>query len=294
MRLSAEDVELYFVLHRQLLYFANQRFKVLKGVGSPAALEGRTVQDIVKIRTPLYDSPEVIDSYVGKNPFKLSARELDIVRSWKHRVTGTFSILRYLKNYTVFLDTSSPARAYGVLALNDLFEEMLGPQLPVMVQAVLLPFEGRIIHDGILAPYRITFGGGIRRRLNGEYQTAKAQFGMITALPFSPDTGQKDERQTLKFYLKNQQNRQEYAEEIETLLMADPSLWSTYYEERGKAYARKYRKQLRELEVKDAWFAVIGDTPVASGRSKKEAQENADRILPADQRKHVHLFRVKG
>ena len=120
----------------------------------------------------------MIDSYVSENPFDLSSQKLDIVQSWKHHVKGRFYILRYLKKYTVFLDGANESKADGVLALQSLFEEMVGSQLPIMVEAVLLPFEGRIIYDGMVAPYRVTFGGGIRRRLNDAYQQAKARFGI--------------------------------------------------------------------------------------------------------------------
>jgi hypothetical protein len=194
----------------------------------------------------------------------------------------------------VFLDTAHPVKAYGVFALHDRFQDMLGPYVPFLVETVLLPFEGKTIYDGLIAPYPISFGAGIRRSLNDEYQAAKARFGIITSLPFSPDTGGADERETLKLYLRSQRNRRMYAEEIETLLMKDPSLWSTFHEEMGKAFARTYRKKLREVEVTNAWFAVIDDTPIASGRSKKEAQENAAQILPPSQRKNLYLFRVKG
>jgi len=47
---------------------------------------------------------------------------------------------------------------------------------------VLLPFEGWIIYDSLLAPYAITFGGGIRRSLREAYRTAQERDGLITNL----------------------------------------------------------------------------------------------------------------
>jgi hypothetical protein len=52
--------------------------------------------------------------------------------------------------------------------------------LPVYVQAVLLPFEGQIIYDGLLQSYAVVFGPGIRARLNEEYRNARE--GIITTL----------------------------------------------------------------------------------------------------------------
>jgi hypothetical protein len=103
------------------------------------------------------------------------AEDLEIVRSWKHAQVGSFYIFRYLKNCTVFLSSGDPQqKAYGVVGLMDSFEDLVGPHLPRMITAVLLPFRGRIIYDGLLTGYNITFGGGIRRRLNDEYKEAKA------------------------------------------------------------------------------------------------------------------------
>jgi hypothetical protein len=54
-------------------------------------------------------------------------------------------------------------KANGVLALARPFEQVVGPYLPVLVKGVLLPINRRIVYDGLLSSYRITFGPGIRR-----------------------------------------------------------------------------------------------------------------------------------
>ena len=86
--------------------------------------------------------------------------------TWKQAIVGTFYIFRYLKDYTVFLDYREPPKAYGVTAIAAPLEELLGPVLPVLTQAVLLPFKGKIVYDGLLTPYRIIFGPGIRKNMN--------------------------------------------------------------------------------------------------------------------------------
>ena len=111
---------------------------------------------------------DLIESFVDENPAHLSDDELDIVRSWRHLVDGKFYVFRELKKYTVFLSTTSPAIAYGVLALSQPFEELIGPYLPVLTQTVLLPFKGVIVYDGLMSSYNISFGPGIRRNLERE------------------------------------------------------------------------------------------------------------------------------
>ena len=85
-------------------------------------------------------------------------------------MSGKFFIFRYLKKFTIFLSTTDPVRAYGVLGLVSEIEEIIGPYLPVYVEAVLLPFDDRIIYDSVLLPYNVSFGSGIQRELAQSYR----------------------------------------------------------------------------------------------------------------------------
>ena len=100
-------------------------------------------------------------------------------------MTGRFYVFRELTKYTVFLSTTSPAIAYGVLALSQPFEELIGPYLPVLTQTVLLPFKGVIVYDGLMTSYNVSFGPGIRRNLAEDFKTAKDRHGIVTSLPVS-------------------------------------------------------------------------------------------------------------
>jgi hypothetical protein len=135
------------------------------------------------VRDALYGHRELIDEFIAENPAGLSPEELEIVAGWKHALVGRFYIFRYLKKYTIFLSAADPPyKAYGVLGLADPIEEVVGPNLPILANAVLLPFKGQIIYDGLVAPYHVFFGGGARRNLNEDYNRAKETFGIITSL----------------------------------------------------------------------------------------------------------------
>ena len=137
----------------------------------------------VKVREALFARRELIDQFVQENPAQLTAEELAVVAGWKHALTGNFYVFRFLRQYTVFLSAQAPPKAYGVLALSCPLEELVGPDLPVPVGAVLLPIDGRIIYDGVLAKWRVSVGPNIRKSLNADYQRAKETIGIITALP---------------------------------------------------------------------------------------------------------------
>jgi hypothetical protein len=100
-------------------------------------------------------------------------------------VAGSFDVFRYLQDCAVFLTEEEPVVAYGVVALFDPFEALVGFTLPRLVTTTLLPFKGRIVYDGLLVGYNVTFGGGVKRRLNEEYKDAKAGGGIVTSLPAS-------------------------------------------------------------------------------------------------------------
>src|SRR5271165_1649719 len=126
---------------------------------------------------------DLIDAFANENPFGFDETDLEIMRSWKHLVAGTFYAYRQLQQCMVFLSSTEPVIAYGVVALFDPFEVVIGPHLPRMVKTTLLPFQGRIVYDGLVTGYNMTFGSGVRRRLNDSYKEAKERFGIVTSLP---------------------------------------------------------------------------------------------------------------
>jgi hypothetical protein len=189
MLLTPPDANLFFRLHRTLMFFVNQRLRVIADEpATPEEFSGLPPPVRLNVRDALVNRPELIESFVEVNPHHLSPEELNIVRTWRHLVAGKFYVFRELKKYTVFLSADKPPIAYGVLALSQPFEEVIGPYLPVMVQAVLLPFKDQIVYDGLLTSYSISFGPGIRRLLTDEFGEAKVRHGIVTSLPDSPTT----------------------------------------------------------------------------------------------------------
>ena len=186
MLLEPQDVELFFRLHRTLMFFVNQRLKVIPDkLATPEEFAALSPGVRLKVRDALNANLDLIQSFVDENPAHLSDDELDIVRSWRHLVAGKFYVFRELKKYTVFLTTTDSAIAYGVLALSQPFEDLIGPYLPVLTQTVLLPFKGVIVYEGLMNSYNISFGPGIRRGLNESFKQAKERHGIVTSLPMS-------------------------------------------------------------------------------------------------------------
>lgn len=186
MLLPVQEAQRFFRLYPTLLLFVNQRLQLLPDrCASAEGFDKFTLEERLKVREAFVEHPELLEAFVAENPAGLKDEDLAVVALWRHRVAGQFYVFRELKKYTVFLSSTDPAVAYGVLALTQPLEELVGPYLPVLVDAVLLPFEGKIVYDGLLASNNISFGAGIRRMLNETYQVAKDRLGVVTALPLS-------------------------------------------------------------------------------------------------------------
>ena len=181
MKLSREDADLFFGLMWGLQFYVNQQRRLLPNVKSVKEYITLPMSDKVTVRDTLWETPDLIDAYVEENPDGLPLEELDIVRKWKRFASGAFQIFRFLKKHTILIDEKS--RVYGVLGLYDSLEDILyGRPLPILVHAVLLPFKGQIVHDGVLKSYNIVFGGGIRSDLKEKYMAAKQNERIITTL----------------------------------------------------------------------------------------------------------------
>lgn len=194
MQLSLEEVEQFFRLHRSLMFFVSQRLGVIdETVATPEAYSGLPPETRIEIHKAFLEHMHLIDAFVAENPFGFDEEDLEIIRSWKDLVSGTFYAYRQLQNYMIFLSLTEPPVAYGVVALFDPFEHLIGPYLPRMIKTTLLPFQGRIVYDGLITGYNVTFGGGIKRRLNESYKEAKQRCGIVTQLRFDPGSARKVE-----------------------------------------------------------------------------------------------------
>lgn len=181
MKLSQRDVDLFYKLMWSLQFYVNQQCRILSDIKSVEEYAALSISEKVDVRNALWKNPKLIDAYVEKNPDGLSDEGLDIVRKWKRFVAGSFQIFRFLKKHAIFIDENS--HVYAVMGLTESLEEMFyGRRPPIMVQAVLLPFKGDIVYDGMLSSYNIFFGGGIRSRLKEEYMAAKQNDRIVTTL----------------------------------------------------------------------------------------------------------------
>jgi uncharacterized protein (DUF4415 family) len=169
-------------LYPALLGFVAGRLGGIEGVHDLAGFRACSLEVKAKVRDQLYENLHLLDAYVSENPDGWSEAERELIAAWRRVLRGTFIALRDLKRFTLLLDEHEPPRVYAVLGLTTELADMLPFPLPMMLQAVLLPWKGQIVCDGVIVPYDVILGGGIRRDAEESYRQAKAERGIITSL----------------------------------------------------------------------------------------------------------------
>ncbi len=181
--LSRQETARFYRIWFNLLHWVNEQLHLVPWLPADPP-EGSVIpEQAMQVRDALWADDRLLKHFVTENPARLSEEDLVLVRSWQYRLSGKFFVVRALKSYTVLLtDFASHVHAYGVLGLTDSVAETMILPLPVYIETILLPFEDRIIYDGLLTTFNVTFGSGIRRSLQEVYRNAKEREGILTSL----------------------------------------------------------------------------------------------------------------
>ena len=152
MKLSPNEVALFYKLMWPLQFYVNQQLNLLPDVDSVETYANDyDFEEKLPVRNALYEHSELIDTFVAENPAHLTGEELALVRSWKKFVAGDFYLERFLKKGAIFIHSGKSSQVYVVLGLTESLEAMFQHYYrpPILVKTVLLPFKGRIIYDGL-------------------------------------------------------------------------------------------------------------------------------------------------
>lgn len=182
MRLAPQETERFYRVWFALLHYVNTHLHLVPDFPAAPGWHAISPKVTMQMRDALWANDGLREQFIADNPAQLAAEDLALVASWQYRFAGSFYIARSLQHYTVFLSTTTPAHAYGVLGLVSEIDETVSLPLPVYTQAVLLPFGHRIIYDGLLTSYTVVFGPGYRRDVQEQYRNVQEREGIITSL----------------------------------------------------------------------------------------------------------------
>ncbi|MBU0656781.1 MAG: hypothetical protein KJ914_16790 [Gammaproteobacteria bacterium] len=188
MKLSREDADLFFRLMWELQFFVKEKLGMLPEYRDVASYQNDcNFEEKAQVRDAVYDNLHLLKQFVQENPQGLSPEELAIVSSWQWFVRGEFFIERLLKKYAIFIPMGEDKQVYGVLGLYQSLDEMIHPsQLPRAVKAVLLPFKGKIIYDGLFHGYNVYFGSHYTADLKERYLVAKQNNRIVESFDAAP------------------------------------------------------------------------------------------------------------
>lgn len=181
MILRDEDAALFYRAWGALLTWANDQRNIVPRFPRPTPGHPIAPSLAVQIKKVVWAEDVLREQFLAEGAAHLGDEERDLIASWKHRVSEKFILLKHLQKHSIFMGKD----VYCVLGIYTPFEVMF-PNVPMFVEAVLLPFRDVIITDGLLQspPVQISFGGGARRGFNAQYGAARAASEIRTALPW--------------------------------------------------------------------------------------------------------------
>lgn len=95
---------------------------------------------------------------------------------------GRFVVDRHLQIGSVLVSCEDNS-VYIVSGIYSSWREMLeGYPVPQIVEATLIPYDGKIICDGIVQPYGICLGKNMADEVQRLYRTAKESGNLIKML----------------------------------------------------------------------------------------------------------------
>jgi hypothetical protein len=293
--LDTDQAERFLELYGRLLVHVNNRFNVVAGIDSYEEFSTAFLDEIRPIRERLYeeDVGSIITAFIDENRSQLSASEIDVIDGWREYEYCEFAaVADHRGRDTVFVEPETP-RAFAVTGVHNAFEQQFPePTLPVLLNdVVLLPFAGTVVSDGWLLsePLGPMMLDVLDMDIETAYGEAKHSQGIIESLPPGEGSGTND-ADRLRFYTKNEENRERFADEIAQLREKTDELERIYHEQIGKANARRLGREFRDLGLQEAYVAIYDGQVVATAPNEDELDEVVASILPKNAADHPYVY----
>ena len=179
MNLHPEECDQFYRIWFSLLSYANKREGLVPNFPKTPLIGNIKQQDAGIIRNTIWSSDYLLSSFVSDNPDNLSMDDMRIAISWEGRINSRFMIIKHLKQHSIFMDVSDNGKVYGVKGIISPISEILPFPLPIMVEAVLLPFVDKVIIDSLLIPHNVIFGRGIVNDVKVQLRRLEESQGII-------------------------------------------------------------------------------------------------------------------
>lgn len=133
-----------------------------------------------KLRFHWQGNAKIIDDFIAaSNEQSLSDKQL--LDSWKSCKRKKYLVVKYYDDYGVFISMDDKTY-YGVLALTQDFKDVLPIKPPTVIETCLLPYNGRIIWDGMGGTFSLSIGSKMRSVLDKECIQKRKNGGIMLQL----------------------------------------------------------------------------------------------------------------
>ncbi|MDR2651129.1 MAG: hypothetical protein LBC68_02270 [Prevotellaceae bacterium] len=182
MPLLPSERKLFFSTFLGILSYVNDKYRLIPTFGHPKNPEGLPLENVVTIKKKLWDNVKIIDEYLDSIKNTASEEQKQILKEWKKKISGRFIIIKHTKQNSIFLDDTNDL-LYGVVGITDSISYMIPDvMLPIMTNAVLLPFKKIIIYDGLLNPLNVQLDSNIRKSIKEKYMEIRKEKGIVTTI----------------------------------------------------------------------------------------------------------------
>ena len=184
-QLSPGDKDLFFRINLGLIGHVGKSKNRVMVLDSPNDMRG--FQNFsADMREICWEQPETfIREYLRTNE-ELSARERAMLEDWGSKyIKGDFFVMDFKPEYSVVMHVDHKSRRgtlYGIKGLTDSLAHVVKRQKPIAVKMILLPFEGKIIYDGLLNFLKDDFTESEVENLTEVYHSILEDEGIVMAL----------------------------------------------------------------------------------------------------------------
>lgn len=181
-QLSRDECMLFYETWYGLMEFINNQRKVINAVIKPIYPNPVSDEQIYKVREVLWENPKLIDEYLDS--VTLTDEKTELLKSWRdHHKKDMFFLIDYKPEYAVVIGSNEQKgdRLYGVKGISRSMADAMQRELPIQIEAVLLPFKDKIIYDSFISSMNISYAEGAKRALREMYQNA-LEDGILTRL----------------------------------------------------------------------------------------------------------------
>ena len=177
-KLCKSAADEYYKLYFALLDYINKKENICPSLKRIYKQEGLNVHDLFPIDDYLWEHKDtIIDEFIEINPNKLNHEELEIINNFKKSVTGTFLVVGFEREYTMFLQDG---KIYMVKGIRDNIENiLLSRNFPIIVNTTLLMFKGNIIYNSFFKQTTVGFGNDIKESALNEMNKSLKYYHII-------------------------------------------------------------------------------------------------------------------